>query len=212
MTSSERSPKRTHSPPKSERSVERPSVTHVPRAIPARAAVLLGLLGCSGTTESVGRDVCLSGTRWIGKSTSDPEMSPGTDCVGCHLDNDGPPLVAGGTVYGGVDNQSQIENDCFGLEGVEVELEGSDGTLLRTTTNRAGNFYFDGYPESLPKPYVARFRYVAPDGRVIEPQMIITAPTYGGCAQCHDARAVATPDLAPSAAEFVQPAIGLFVE
>ena len=173
---------------------------------------IAGAAACGGTTESVGRDVCPSGTRWIGASSSDPEMSPGSDCVGCHIDNDGPPLVAGGTVYADFDNQGQIENDCFGLEGVEVELEGSDGTVLHTTTNRAGNFYFDGYPESLPKPYTARFRYVTPEGRVIAPQMVLSAPTYGGCARCHDARAGATPELEPSAAEFVQPAIGLFVQ
>lgn len=170
------------------------------------------LAACGGTTESVSPEICVSGTRWIGSSASDPEMKPGRDCVGCHIDNDGPPLVAGGTVYAVADNQSQIENDCFGLEGVEVQLEGSDGTVLTTHTNRAGNFYFDGYPESLPKPYVARFRYTTAEGRLIAPQMVVTLPTYGGCASCHDGRAVATPELIPSDADFVQPAAGLFVQ
>lgn len=183
---------------------------------PCRALLALWgavcIAACGGTTESVGPDVCVSGTRWVGANTSDPEMSPGTDCVGCHVENDGPPLVAGGTVYGVVDNQSQIENDCFGLEGVEVELEGADGARLTTTTNRAGNFYFDGYPESLPKPYVARFRYTLPDGSRVAPQMVLTLPTYGGCASCHDGRAVATPELDPVDPAFVQPATGLFVQ
>jgi hypothetical protein len=133
-------------------------------------------ISCGGTTESVPRDVCLSGTRWVGASAPEPEMSPGTDCLGCHVENDGPPLVAAGTVYAALDNTSQIENDCFGLEGVSVELEGADGRLFQTTTNRAGNFYFDGYPIDLVKPYTARLSYTAPDGRVSSPQMIATAP------------------------------------
>lgn len=170
------------------------------------------LLACGGTTESVSTDVCVSDTRWIGGSTSDPEMSPGTDCLECHAQNDGPPLVAAGTVYAVVDNASQIENDCFGLEGVAVELEGADGRLFQTTTNRAGNFYFDGEPSWLVKPYVATLRYTTPEGRLIEPRMVMTLATYGGCARCHDGRAVATPDIPSSYPEFVQPVNGLYVE
>jgi hypothetical protein len=169
-------------------------------------------LACGASTEHVSRDVCLSGTRWTGYSSPDQKMSPGKDCIGCHLDNDGPPLVAAGTVYAIEDNASQIENDCFGLEGVEVELEGADGTLLKTKTNRAGNFYFDGYPIDLPKPYVARLSYTTPEGRVISPQMVVTEPSYGGCARCHSSTAEATPGLDPRDPAFVQPAGGLFVE
>lgn len=184
-------------------------------ATAARAAasiLTLQLLACGGTTESVSRDVCVSGTRWIGENTSDPEMSPGSDCLGCHAENDGPPLVAAGTVYALANNASQIENDCFGLEGVEVELEGADGTILSTTTNRAGNFYFDGYPIDLPKPYVARLRYTTDDGRLISPQMIVTQPYYGGCARCHDSRNPMTPDLDISDPAFALPVEGLFVQ
>jgi hypothetical protein len=169
-------------------------------------------LACGASTESVSRDVCLSGKRWVGASSPDPEMSPGKDCLGCHVENDGPPLVAAGTVYAVSDNASQIDNDCFGLEGVEVELEGSDGKVLKTTTNRAGNFYFDGYPIDLPKPYVARLSYTTPEGRLISPQMVVTAPAYGGCAQCHDSRAAATPGLDPADPSFIRPATGLFVK
>ena len=155
------------------------------RALCSLLAAALGFLAsCGGTTESVSRDVCYSGTRWIGGSSSDPEMSPGTDCLECHAQNDGPPLVAAGTVYAVADNTREIENDCFGLEGVEVEIEGADGRLFQTTTNRAGNFYFDGYPVDLVKPYVARLRYTTPEGRVVSPQMVVTEPYYGGCARC----------------------------
>lgn len=181
------------------------------RAALARVA-LVTALACGDSVESVSRDVCLSGLRWTGGSSSDPEMSPGSDCLGCHLDNDGPPLIAAGTVYGVADNASQIERDCFGLEGVEVELEGADGEVLATTTNRAGNFYFDGEPRQLLKPYVARLRYTTPEGRVISPQMVVTQPYYGGCARCHDSRNAATPALSSSDPELVHPAAGLFVQ
>jgi hypothetical protein len=175
-------------------------------------AAIISLVACGGSTESVSRDVCASGTRWIGESSSDPEMSPGSDCLACHAENDGPPLVAAGTVYAVEDNASQIENDCFGLEGVAVELEGADGRLFQTTTNRAGNFYFDGYPIDLVKPYVARLSYTTAEGRVINPQMIVTEPYYGGCAACHDSRAVATPELEITDPLFTRPASGLFVQ
>jgi hypothetical protein len=177
-----------------------------------RALTLLALVACKDSSEPVSTDVCLSGRRWIGGNTRDVEMSPGTDCIGCHFETDGPPLVAAGTVYATADNASQIENDCYGLEGVEVEIEAGDGRLWTTTTNRAGNFFFDGEPSWLVKPYVATLRYTTPEGRLIEPRMVATLATYGGCARCHDGKATATPDLPSGHPDFVQPVNGLFVE
>src|SRR6185436_9431261 len=95
-------------------------------------------LACKEDSEAVSTDVCASGRRWIGGSSGNVEMSPGSECLGCHLANDGPPLMAAGTVYGTTNNTSQIEHDCYGLEGVEVELEGADGRIWKTTSNRAG--------------------------------------------------------------------------
>lgn len=185
------------------------------RTSPRRRLVLVCTgavtLACNDLTESVPTDVCLSGLRWVGGNTRDEEMRPGTDCLACHLENDGPPLMAAGTVYATVDNASQIANDCFGLKGVEVEIEGADGQLLTTTTNRAGNFYFDGDPADLPKPYVARFRYTQPDGTFVSPQMT-TEPSYGGCAHCHDSRVPATPGVPITDPASVRPVDGLFVQ
>jgi hypothetical protein len=175
------------------------------------AVLAFCLFACKDDSEAVSTDVCASGRRWIGGNSSSVEMSPGTDCLGCHLEYDAPPLMAAGTVYGVIDNTSQIENDCFGLEGVEVELEGADGLVWTTTTNRAGNFFFDGEPSWLAKPYVAKFRYTTSDGTLVEPTMRQALPTYGGCARCHDGRAAATPDLSPFDPAFVNPVEGLFV-
>ena len=170
------------------------------------------LLACHGNSEEVSTDVCVSGRRWIGEDSRDEEMRPGSECLGCHLKTDGPPLVAAGTVYGVLDNAEQIERDCYGLEGVEVEIEGADGQLWTTTTNRAGNFFFDGEPAWLAKPYVARFRYTTAEGQLVEPQMVQTMPSYGGCAHCHDGRAEATPELLPGDPDFVRPVKGLFAQ
>ena len=51
------------------------------------------------TVEVVPKDVCYSEMRWVGEKRGSPEMFPGRDCVGCHIDNDGPPLALGGTVF-----------------------------------------------------------------------------------------------------------------
>jgi hypothetical protein len=169
-------------------------------------------LACSSYSEKVSPDVCLSGLRWTAGNTGNEEMAPGTDCVGCHIQTDAPPFVAAGTVYAAIDNQTQIENHCYGVAGVDVEIEGADGRILKTTTNLAGNFYFDGDPAFLPKPYVARFHYTLPDGTSVSPQMTVTEPSYGGCARCHDNRAAATPDLELTEPTFVRPAEGLFVQ
>lgn len=181
-------------------------------ARPLLFAALVFALACGDNFESVSRDVCVSGLRWTGGNSRDVEMAPGSDCLGCHLEYDGPPLIAAGTVYATADNVSQIENDCYGLEGVEVELEGADGKLLSTTTNRAGNFYFDGDPRVLPKPYIARLRYTTPEGRLVSPQMVVTQPYNGSCGHCHDPRKPATLDLDSRDPELVLPVDGLFVQ
>jgi hypothetical protein len=180
---------------------------------PAVALIALSfhsLLACKDDSEAVSTDICASGRRWIGGNSNNVEMSPGTECLGCHVANDGPPLMAAGTVYGVPDNTSQIANHCYGLEAVEVELEAADGRIWKTTSNRAGNFFFDGEPSWLAKPYVARFQYTTPDGKVVNPQMVLALPTYGGCARCHDGRAEPTPELTPLDADFVDPVDGLF--
>src|SRR4051812_23925337 len=90
------------------------------------------------TIQEVDQSVCFSGKQWIGDKRGDPRMFPGRDCVGCHLDNDGPELMLGGTVYPFVQaayddaavakfKQQQTGKDCFGLEGVKMTITGGDG-------------------------------------------------------------------------------------
>jgi hypothetical protein len=114
--------------------------------------------------------------------------------VGCHIENDGPPLVLGGTIYpyiiGDRELYARLQSgtDCFGLEGVKVIIEDASGQVLELTTNRAGNFFVEGNPNDFEKPF--RVQLEVGD---IEPSMP-TSPMYGGCAHCHD-------PLAPTALE-----------
>jgi hypothetical protein len=155
----------------------------------------LSVLACNGgLVEEVSTDLCASGRRWVGGLTGHEEMYPGHDCVGCHLDNDGPELLAGGTIYGVLDPEGQRTtlHDCFGVEGVLVNLRAADGQVLTTRTNRAGNFFFEGPTSSLAKPFTVIIDYTSPDGiRSREPMS--SSPSYGGCAHCHRPDAEPTP-------------------
>lgn len=146
------------------------------------------------TIQEVDQSVCFSGKQWIGGKRGDPRMYPGRDCVGCHLDNDGPELMLGGTVYPFVEapyqaekfKQEQTGKDCFGIEGVQVSITGGDGQTFEVTTNESGNFFVEGKATDLKKPFKAKVTYTDPEtGRVTEGQMG-TPPTYGGCGRCHN--------------------------
>jgi hypothetical protein len=144
-------------------------------------------LGCAGDlVEDVPAEVCASGKRWVGELTASEEMFPGRDCVGCHMNEGGPELLAGGTVYGLVDRQGTrtVLNDCFGVEGARVTITTGDGQRLETLTNRAGNFYFEGRESSLVTPLRVVVEYEFDDGRRSRQEMA-SSPSYGGCARCH---------------------------
>jgi hypothetical protein len=144
--------------------------------------------------QDVPGSVCASGKRWVGELTGNEEMYPGHDCVGCHKDYDGPEFLAAGTIYGVIDldGARTTRNDCFGVEGAHVTLTAGDGQVLETTTNRAGNFYFEGRPDSLVKPLSVVVEYTSPDGRFSREPMG-THPSYGGCGHCHNPDAMGTP-------------------
>jgi hypothetical protein len=162
------------------------------------------------TVEVVDKEVCYSGMRWVGDKRGSPEMFPGRDCVGCHIDNDGPPLAFGGTIYPYVliPNSpgllKQTGTDCFGLEGVEIVIEDNDGQQFVVTTNRAGNFFVEGNPDDFAKPFGATITWTNPVNGNTQTTPMGTRPSYGGCANCHTPDTVAytpepdieTPDLA----------------
>ncbi|HVZ36838.1 MAG TPA: hypothetical protein VG963_30645 [Polyangiaceae bacterium] len=165
------------------------------------SAVVLGAAAAFACNDEiiqqVPKDVCLSQKQWIGGRHGDPRMFPGRDCVGCHLENDGPQLVLGGTVYPYViPNTTQLDQlqsgeDCFGVEGVKVHVVGADLQEFVMTTNEAGNFYVEGDPKELVKPFSAYLEYTSADGKPNKPPMGNT-PSYGGCAHCHTPGQTAT--------------------
>jgi hypothetical protein len=164
------------------------------------------------TVEEVDKDVCYSGMRWVGDKRGSPEMFPGRDCVGCHIDNDGPPLAVGGTIYPYVLSPNtpglltQSGPDCFGVEGVDITITDALGEEFQLTTNRAGNFFIEGKPEDFAKPFTAAVNWLNPRTGMTQRTPMGTQPSYGGCANCHNPYQTAhTLEDGESADKFVFP-------
>lgn len=143
------------------------------------------------TVEVVPKDVCYSEMRWVGEKRGSPEMFPGRDCVGCHIDNDGPPLALGGTVYSYVVSPqvalaSQSGEDCFGKEGVRVQITDLEGQTVEAVTNRAGNFYVEGNPDEFVKPFSVQIVWTDDNDGSEKTTQMFTTPSYGGCGRCHN--------------------------
>lgn len=149
-------------------------------------------LACNDeTVEVVPKDVCYSEMRWVGDRRGSPEMFPGRDCVGCHIDNDGPPLALGGTVYPyvvGTDVAlaAQTGIDCYGKEGVRVAITDLEGQRIETVTNRAGNFYVEGNPDDFAKPFQVEIIWTDDNDGLEKTTQMFTSPSYGGCGRCHN--------------------------
>ncbi len=166
---------------------------------------VMALLACNDElTELVPKDVCYSEMRWIGGKRGSEEMYPGRDCVGCHLENDGPQLVLGGTLYPYVISRkdvlsaAQSGEDCFGIEGITINIEDASGQRFDVVTNRAGNFFIEGNPADLAKPYqvwLENFQKTGEGVTVPNRVPMPVEPYYGGCGRCHDPSA---PPLDPS--------------
>jgi hypothetical protein len=157
--------------------------------------------------QEVDPEVCISGMQWIGGKRGSPEMYPGRDCLGCHLENDGPELMLGGTVYPYVElalgeegldrfNAAQTGQDCFGLPEVNVKIRGGDGQLFEVVTNRAGNFFIEGKATDLEKPFSVELEFDDAEAGFSGNPTMNTTPSYGGCARCH------TPGVQPTPPDF----------
>lgn len=183
--------------------------------------------GCNDElSEVVPKDVCYSERRWIGGKRGSEEMYPGGDCVGCHLDNDGPQLVLGGTLYpyvfpegeSHILDAAQSGEHCYGVEGISITIEDGAGQIFEVVTNRAGNFFVEGNPADFAKPFTARidnFQKTADGAPVAGGASMRTPVFYGGCAHCHDPRnlpfdpAIHSLDPADGNYRIPKPAVGL---
>ncbi len=191
------------------------NVRTMSRSCPLLPALLLAAaaFACNDElTQDVPEDVCVSlgpngsilpGIQWIGGRRASPEMYPGRDCVGCHLENDGPELMFGGTVYP-YEQRSDYSarsmrtppsgEDCFGLEGVTVRVTGGDGQEYVTTSNRAGNFFIEGKASDLKKPFKVQLIYQSDTQDTPIETPMFEEPHYGGCGRCHTLGVETFPD------------------
>lgn len=118
---------------------------------------------------------CPSASKWTKGTQGSKSMEPGMACINCHDNGEGPGFFAAGTVF-----RSLVAIDkCNGTKSITVELTGADGKVYTTTTNSAGNFYFN---QNIATPYTAR---------VISGQLsrkMFAEQTDGDCNGCHTAK------------------------
>lgn len=130
--------------------------------------------------EGAPSEECLSGIAWVGGDEESRLMHPGRDCLACHQERgEAEEVVLGGTVY----EANGEPDDCFGVEGVTLQLTDSQGTVFELVSNAAGNFVMEleGEPGEMQivPPYSAKLLY---EGR--ERQML-TMQTETSCNSCH---------------------------
>ena len=135
---------------------------------------LLFVASCAANDDSTSTSddmACLSGQTWKLGLLGSPQMNPGRPCLDCHGPADRPTFTAAGTVFDAFDEP----DDCFGAANVTVEVEDAAGKIVSTTTNNAGNFFFEDEPFELP--VIAR---------VIRDGSIRTMPRFVFSANCND--------------------------
>ncbi|MFV8753986.1 hypothetical protein ACNOYE_25865 [Nannocystaceae bacterium ST9] len=126
--------------------------------------------------EGAANDQCLSGEAWVGGNAESPRMHPGRDCLGCHSDlGEAEEVKLGGTVYDG----SNELDDCYGVEGVTLQITDSTSKVTELTSNAAGNFVLLAENGSITPPYSAKLIY---EGRE---RMMVTMQTELSCNSCH---------------------------
>jgi len=131
-----------------------------------------------GASGCVGDPVTLLGValdRWSYGDIGTAYMHPGGDCIDCHAGGGGPRFTAAGSVM----DAWHEPDDCFGMQGVAVEILGADGATTRLTTNETGNFYTS---DAIATPYTAKL--IGADGATRE---MFTAQTDLDCMHCHTA-------------------------
>ena len=144
--------------------------------LPGPAALAEESEGTTGT--KVPQSTCLSGMQWKAGDEGSPEMHPGWNCISCHAQGEGPRFIVAGTVY----QQLDEPNDCYGVEGVVVQLTDAKGKVIRLTTNLAGNFAARARSGSIAFPITAKVLYKGNESVMASPQ------STGNCAQCHTAK------------------------
>ena len=133
------------------------------------------------TTDPTPTGTCSTGQWWNAGDEESENMHPGVDCIACHADRgEGPRYTVAGTAFQNIDD----EDDCRGIDNVDIEIYGSDGTLAFTVSaNSVGNFTSRAALAAI-APYTAKVIY---EGRTAE---MTTPQTDGACNRCHTAEGV----------------------
>jgi hypothetical protein len=136
--------------------------------------MLLALFtGCADDGEVSG-DMCLSGQAWNGGESETPLMHPGRDCLACHQSRgEAEDVVLGGTVYDG-DGEP---DECYGLQGVTLQLTDATGSVHEVVSNASGNFVMQEI--AIPTPYSVKLVY---EGRE---RAMLGMQTSLSCNGCH---------------------------
>lgn len=140
------------------------------------------LAGCmDGGGDEAGGDpltevdeMCMSGTAWVGGEVESTRMHPGRDCLGCHQSrNEADEVTLAGTVFGGLTEF----DDCFGVEGVTLQITDANGGTIEVVSNTAGNFVLEN--TAVATPYTAKLIYEGRERAMATPQTVLS------CNSCH---------------------------
>lgn len=130
--------------------------------------------GATGDTVDTAAGECVSGDTWTGGNEESPLMNPGEACIACHdSEGEGPDYTVAGTVYSALDEP----DDCNGVTTAVVRVTDADGTVFDTTTNGAGNFFFE---DAIVMPYTAEVEFS--DGTIAA---MSGEQSDGECNACH---------------------------
>ena len=105
-------------------------------------------------------------------------MRPGGNCIVCHASGEGPSYLVAGTVY----QKYKESDDCYGVEGVKVELTDAKGKVTTLTTNKAGNFFLRARGSSIAMPFNAKVIFKSAERKMQTPQ------STGNCMNCHTSK------------------------
>ena len=132
--------------------------------------------GATGTKVST--TTCLSGMKWTSGDSGSQEMHPGRNCIDCHSQGEGPKFLVAGTVFTALTEP----DDCYGVEGVVVQLTDAKGAIIKMTSNKAGNFNTRGRNVTIAFPFTAALQFKGLESAMGTPQ------STGNCAMCHTAK------------------------
>ena len=138
-------------------------------------ATVLLTAGC-GPALGTPPTTCSTSAISVGES---PIMEPGGDCIDCHSANRGPGFTFAGTVM----NALNDDQNCQGIDAIQVRITDAAGKMIDMTTNSSGNFYSAVSRSSITFPYTAEVVRNGKSTHMLTPR----SDAQTNCASCHTA-------------------------